>query len=104
MAITLGAGSIRSALAGRPAPSAPMVPPSPPPPVLGLIGESPLILLIKPLSVFVLSSPGRLLTTLGVVTAQKLVTHRFPLDQVSAGFRPVAEAKESVKALSFIED
>ena len=44
------------------------------------------------------------LVTLGVVTAQKLVTHRFPLDQVSAGFQTVAEAKESVKTLIFIED
>jgi L-iditol 2-dehydrogenase len=43
------------------------------------------------------------IVTLGVVTAQKLVTHRFSLDEVSAGFQTVADAKQSVKTLIIID-
>jgi L-iditol 2-dehydrogenase len=39
----------------------------------------------------------------GVVTAQKLVTHRFPLEQVTEGFKTVAEARDSVKTLIILE-
>ncbi len=40
---------------------------------------------------------------LGAVTAEKLVTHRFPLEQAAEGFQTVAEAKESVKTLIQID-
>ena len=40
----------------------------------------------------------------GVVTAGKLVTHRFSLEEAAAGFQTVAEAGESVKTLIVIDD
>ncbi len=41
---------------------------------------------------------------LGAVTAEKLVTHRFPLEQAAAGFKTVAEAKDSIKTLITIDE
>jgi threonine dehydrogenase-like Zn-dependent dehydrogenase len=35
----------------------------------------------------------------GVVSAEKVVTHRFPIEQTAAGFRMVAAGKESLKVL-----
>lgn len=35
----------------------------------------------------------------GIVTAQKLVTHRFPIDEAEKAFRITAEAKDSLKCL-----
>jgi len=35
----------------------------------------------------------------GLVNAQKLVTHRFPLEETAAAFRLTAEAKNSLKAM-----
>lgn len=40
---------------------------------------------------------------LGAVTAEKIITHRFPLDQATAGFNTVAEAGESVKTVIHID-
>jgi L-iditol 2-dehydrogenase len=39
----------------------------------------------------------------GVVTSQKLVTHRFPLDQAGEGFRTVAAAEESIKTIILMD-
>lgn len=41
---------------------------------------------------------------LGVVSAEKLVTHRFPLDETAAGFQTVADAGESIKTLIVIDE
>lgn len=41
---------------------------------------------------------------LGVVTAEKLVTHRFPLEEAAAGFNTVAEAKDSIKTLIIFDE
>ena len=41
---------------------------------------------------------------LGAVTAEKLVTHRFPLEQTADGFAITAEAGESIKTLIVIDD
>ncbi len=35
----------------------------------------------------------------GIVTAKKLVTHRFSIDETEKAYRTVAEAKESLKVL-----
>ncbi|MBI4551660.1 MAG: alcohol dehydrogenase catalytic domain-containing protein [Candidatus Latescibacteria bacterium] len=43
------------------------------------------------------------LVEMGVVTAEKLVTHRFPLEDTEAGFRKTAEAKDSLKTLIVFE-
>ena len=40
----------------------------------------------------------------GVVTAEKLVTHRFPLEETAVGFQTVAEAGESIKTLIVIDE
>ncbi len=40
----------------------------------------------------------------GVVTAEKLVTHRFPLEETAAGFATVAEAGDSMKTLILIDE
>ena len=39
----------------------------------------------------------------GVVTAKKLVTHRFPLEETAVGFQTVAEAGDSIKTLIVID-
>lgn len=43
------------------------------------------------------------IVALGAVTAQKLVTHRFPLEQAAEGFNTVAEARNSVKTLIVVD-
>ena len=43
------------------------------------------------------------IVALGAVTAEKLVTHRFPLEETSAAFATVAEAKDSLKTLVIID-
>jgi L-iditol 2-dehydrogenase len=40
----------------------------------------------------------------GVVTAEKIVTHRFPLDQTAEAFRLAASAKDSLKVLVTMND
>jgi L-iditol 2-dehydrogenase len=40
----------------------------------------------------------------GVVTATKLVTHRFPLEETAVGFQTVAEAGNSIKTLIVIDE
>ena len=40
----------------------------------------------------------------GVVTAKKLVTHRFPLEETAVGFQTVAEAGNSIKTLIVIDE
>ncbi|HNJ41068.1 MAG TPA: sorbitol dehydrogenase, partial [Acidobacteriota bacterium] len=35
----------------------------------------------------------------GVITAEKLVTHRFPLHETTQAFRKMAEARDVLKAL-----
>jgi L-iditol 2-dehydrogenase len=39
----------------------------------------------------------------GVVSAEKVVTHRFPIDETATGFRTVAAGKESLKVLIVFE-
>lgn len=41
---------------------------------------------------------------LGVVSAEKLVTHRFSLEETAAGFQTVADAGESIKTLIIIDE
>lgn len=41
---------------------------------------------------------------LGVVSAEKLVTHRFSLEETAAGFQTVADAGESIKTLVVIDE
>lgn len=44
------------------------------------------------------------IVALGAVTAEKLVTHRFSLEETGAGFAMVAEAQESVKTIITIDE
>jgi L-iditol 2-dehydrogenase len=39
----------------------------------------------------------------GIVSADKLVTHRFPIDKTEEAFRKVAEARDSLKVLITFE-
>ena len=44
------------------------------------------------------------LVSQGVVTAEKLVTHRYPLAETAEGFATVARARESIKTLVIIDE